>query len=616
MANNTIAINQEFWENLTEEEKEAFLEAGYTAPAEDPDPPPPVEPPVEAESGTGVEESGTGGFAVPQLDPGLGDGLIGPGPLYDFEIYETAPEVHEDAEKVKVSESYIPMDPVYEGADTGPYADIGDQNFGTLEDPKVPHQPASLFGQLSSDADRSVTWETQPGEPVHGEKRRLSKYSPFLIWVEPPNDEYLYIDPTDAQGKKKISGPKAVSSWGGTASDLHTSAEGYSSSLRTSIMNQALRPYNPALFTCHQLADMYEQYMTMNRTPALVMLINPNDMSVSYNKIQQFTDRTRSGYVYKAWGHEPTTISFSGQIGAFYAGESNSSDVRYSGEFITETDSPTGNQEASRKYSASYQNLMNLQSLYFNNGYIRDRANSSEMRPSLAHHQIGTVNIWFDGVHYRGHFDKLEYSFEEDKNRGGLGYSFDFTASEITDMAEAPVSLKRLTEPNFGDGLAGGAGDLMNVGDADNDAPEDWGAGVRTSMNAETVGDFVVGSLPWDTEGWDDMSHSERWLALSDASPESGNYQTMTTPGNRGFEAGEEGSTYYYREPEDVLVLEEDGSGDDGVVPGGSGSDYDNDPEPKEPAPNLGDEAPDNGAGDAPTDQDDPSATEDDPSTE
>jgi len=577
LENGLLIITQEFWDNLTDEEKEKLLERGYTAPRVT------EEREDLADGGEEEEEEEAEpedvGFVFPEglfidvgelVIPGTGVGLNEAG----FEAVEEEEEDEPAPEPGLFRRDYQDRD----GGDRL-FETIGDQDFGDIEAPKVPHQPGSLFGRLSSDSDRAVNWETQPGEPVHGEKRRLAKYSPFMIWVEPPNDEHLYLDPLAKTNPAAITGPKSISVWSGSASEIHTSAEGYSSQLRTSLMNQALRPYNPALFTCNQLADMHEQYLSMARTPALLMLINPNDMNVTYNKLQQFTERTRQGYIFKAWGHEPTTISFSGQIGAFYAGESNSSDVKYSGEFITETDNPTGNQERSRRFAASYQNLMNLQSLYLNNGYIRDRANSTDMRPSLGHHQIGTVNIWFDGVHYRGHFDKLEYSFEEKFNRGGLSYSFDFTAMEIIDKAESPVMLSKLDEPSSGGGMASGS--LLGVGDSDITAPADWSL---DSIAQGSPGEDM--STPWDTEGWDDMDPSEQWLAILGGSPDpsySSEAEKQPT-GHRGFQAGDENADFnYYVPPEGEEVEEEEGEeegGGTGAVPGGSGSDYDNDPEP------------------------------------
>jgi hypothetical protein len=331
-------------------------------------------------------------------------------------------------------------------------------------DPPVPHQPAEVFGALSVDGNIERQYEAQPGDPVHGELRRTRTYSPFVITVHPP-DEYLSV----------VTGTLGATEWGGWRTDngVMTSLVGMNSSvsgghdltqrtmgtLNTLISNQALREYNPAFFTANMCADIWEQLITIARTPPLVLLINPSDMTINYTKAQQFTDRTRHGYIFQSWGESPPTLNISGSIGAFYAATTQLGGGSSSGTFDVsgmsgsfdqqETTSVSGNQEASRAYSASYQNLMNLMTIYMNNGYVRDRANSSHHRPSLAHHMIGAIRLTFDGFTYEGHFDKFEYSFEEGKNRGGLKFSFDFTVMRMLDHQEPSYYVKPLDQPNI-----------------------------------------------------------------------------------------------------------------------------------------------------------------------
>lgn len=371
-----------------------------------------------------------------------------------------------------------------------PYSDI--HRYGTPPEATspYPHQPAELFGSLTSDANLERQYEIQPGEAVHGEKRSLSKYSPFLIMVQVP-------DEAKEELAKMQYGGYNVGGTVGPKTQASAEFEATYGGLATSVANQSLREWNPAFFSINMYADIWDQLLNIHyRVPPLVLLINPNDMTINYAKKQNHTERTRYGYIYQEWGEELVTLSFTGTIGAFYAGASTTQGTNY-GSFdqdnpMAQTTSPTGNQEASRKYSASYQNLMNLMNVYLNNGYIRDRANSSPLKPSLAHHMIGSILICYDGFQYEGHFDKFEFKYEEKSNRGGLTYSFDFTCTRIKDVEPTanPVHwLKKLSteytaESGGDDGFSAykndGESDWSDWGD-----PENWGIKTNVSFEKE-----------------------------------------------------------------------------------------------------------------------------------
>ena len=76
------------------------------------------------------------------------------------------------------------------------------------------------------------------------------------------------------------------------------------------------------------------------------------------NKVQQYNDRTRYGYVFQGWGEEQTRLTISAKCGAFSSGG-------------------RGVQYASKRDSAAWQNLMTAFQFYKNNGYIYDTLGKS-----------------------------------------------------------------------------------------------------------------------------------------------------------------------------------------------------------------------------------------------
>jgi len=286
----------------------------------------------------------------------------------------------------------------------------------------------------------------------------------------------------------------------------------------------ALNTKKAGIMTTHDLASIYSQVAAMAMTPPLVLLINPSSMNIQYQKLQQFQTRTRNGYIFQSWGEAQPTISFSGRIGAFYASESLSESRAWANFGYTpwgifqggygETSTSTGVQEASRRDSASFQNLMGLFQVYRNNAYVRDGVSGSG-----ANHMIGMVCIEYDQWAYYGHFGKFDLSFTQETNLGGINYSFDFTCSRIEDRATSSYHVRPLESPlNIQSGgsmldaagntdpvaaaLAGNQGDMeeprwMKEGFA-------WPAYETTNQTETVVG---YGSESWDSKmggkGWE-----------------------------------------------------------------------------------------------------------------
>jgi hypothetical protein len=174
-----------------------------------------------------------------------------------------------------------------------------------------------------------------------------------------------------------------------------------------------------------------------------VLLINPNTLAFAHNKIQQYTERTRYGYVFQAHGEEQPKISVSGVIGAYLAGASVRDRER---AFVKSqrgyNSSVSGVQFASKRDSASYQNLMNLFSMYMSSGYIFDTIGKSS-----ANHFVGALAIRYDGWVYVGHIESFSYQYEDTKPNGGMGFDFEFVASQLFDTTQNVQQIRPLRAP-------------------------------------------------------------------------------------------------------------------------------------------------------------------------
>jgi len=156
-------------------------------------------------------------------------------------------------------------------------------------------------------------------------------------------------------------------------------------------------------------ADIALQLQRILEVPPLTLLINPRDMTISYTGVQNYSTRTRDGFVFERWGEEQPTISFSGSTGAFIAGVANAPGTNTWADKASGTSSTvSGVQFASKRDSAAWQNLVALFHFYKNNGYIYNTVQGNE-----AHHMVGALAIDYDQWTYVGHIESFEYSYEE-----------------------------------------------------------------------------------------------------------------------------------------------------------------------------------------------------------
>lgn len=375
----------------------------------------------------------------------------------------------EAAEEEVAASPDIDSGGILPGAPSGPGWDLS----GAA--PIYEHQPLHVFSGLSAERT-SWSVEDQQNPPMDASNKNVRHLSPFTISLLPPkemaaataSDPYSWTGLGSLSSKAKElmdqANPTATSSFWNPGQDSKSAADraAADTGFRAIISNLEMMVYNgqisaategtlsqglnisetTPLFGQANVADIYMQLIQMMRTPPLILLINPTSMNVTYAKIQAFQERTRYGYIYQAWGEQLPTINFSGRIGAYYGGESTTALTGGEGDATTH---PSGVQEACRRVSPAYQNLMSLFMLYKNNGYIRDIVGGSQ-----ANWMIGMVEIAYDGVRYIGQFDKLEWTFEESNNLGGVNFSFDFTATEIRHTDERSSSVMRMSNPNSG----------------------------------------------------------------------------------------------------------------------------------------------------------------------
>jgi len=193
----------------------------------------------------------------------------------------------------------------------------------------------------------------------------------------------------------------------------------------------------PAVSDLAQARDVLVQLNKVLATPPLTLLVNPDQLQITYGKKQVYQDRNRFNYIFQAWGEEQVRLNVTGRSAGFVVGSLgrtiNFDDVGLGG---IETQEVSGYQYASKWDSAAWQNLMGLFAFYRNNGYIYDGGTGGRP-PSEAHLFIGNIEIFYDQWLYVGNFENFQYSYTEDKQHGAVDFSFDFVASFIFDRSEA-----------------------------------------------------------------------------------------------------------------------------------------------------------------------------------
>jgi hypothetical protein len=192
--------------------------------------------------------------------------------------------------------------------------------------------------------------------------------------------------------------------------------------------------------------DIASQLDTIQKAPPLTLLVNPASLSIAHARIHQFSQRTRNGFIYQAWGEEQPTISISGTIGAYIAGVlpdlTGLETTTPADPMGPATTTPTGVQFASKRNSASYQNLMALLGFYKHAGYVYDTVHKTN-----ANHMVGALAIEYDQWTYIGHMNSFNWGHEETETVVTDPTPID-TASSLVSNLLSPFSSVEIGDPS------------------------------------------------------------------------------------------------------------------------------------------------------------------------
>ena len=172
------------------------------------------------------------------------------------------------------------------------------------------------------------------------------------------------------------------------------------------------------LQTVDGVMDLIEQWQQLAETEPLTWMINPQSLGVNYTKIAQFSEATRQGFAYQAWGDEEVRISITGTIGGFYS-------------------AGRGLHWLSRHDSTAWQHFMQILDRFRNGAAIYDRAGRSR-----ALRAVGWQRIDYDGTAWIGHMESFDYSIEHDKPHGGWQFTIEFIASRQISTDDNPTSVE------------------------------------------------------------------------------------------------------------------------------------------------------------------------------
>jgi len=325
-----------------------------------------------------------------------------------------------------------------------------DVTTAQLESPPSP----GAYNGLRQGPDFGLEYEANQTPAIDGSKDLLRTLSPFMIQVEPPL--IMAGSPEVYGGKKDYAGmfdgghsgaPKAFNAARNRikmdipAGSQLSNAGSVDSYISNGFMHRApgggqtgtvsvdrgdlgpTRIGTPALADVQTAVDITMQLRSLVNTPPLILLINPQSLAMSYTKIQQFSDRTRYGFVFQAWGEEQPRLTVSAKCGAFMSGG-------------------RGVQFASRRDSAAWQNFQTAYQFYRHNGYIYDTVGKSN-----AMHMVGALSIHYDGWVYYGNMESFTYTLDEGTQNGGVTFDLEFTVNAMVDTSKQSMVVSPTRSP-------------------------------------------------------------------------------------------------------------------------------------------------------------------------
>lgn len=310
--------------------------------------------------------------------------------------------------------------------------------------------PPGMYQGLRVGAEFAVEYEPNQTPAIDGSYSLARNLSPFMIRVEPPLAYASQGDKskTDFAGILAAGHGAAPSAYraarnaidGGVPGDAQANnsrsveefvaqgvrrkpvgADGFETAdLKGDGPGRIGTPAIADLFTA---VDITMQLQALVNTPPLILLINPTSLAMKYTKKQQYTERTRYGFVFQAWGEEQPRLTVEAKCGAFISGG-------------------RGVQWASRRDSAAWQNLATAFHFYRHNGYIYDTVGKSN-----AHHFVGALSIHYDQWVYYGNMESFTYSFEEGQQLGGVVFSMEFVVTAMVDTSKTSTIVSPMRSP-------------------------------------------------------------------------------------------------------------------------------------------------------------------------
>ena len=310
---------------------------------------------------------------------------------------------------------------------------------------------ASRYDGMTNGPRLAYSFETQQGYPVDSTNPLLRDLSPFTLRVVPPSfvgEEFGVSVNTIGRANQSTADTLNAANAVRAAFGVNSVSGSESAAIQLAGFQQIVaagqivsgattETERSVLVDATTAADIVYQVERMLQTPPLTLLINPREMSISYTALQNFSERTRKGFIFQRWGEGQPAISFSGSTGGFIA----AADPATAGGNTEETTTPSGVQYASKRNSAAFQNLVALYQFYRNNGYIYDTVGGSE-----AHLMIGAIAIDYDQWTYVGHIESFEFGYTGDLQHR-IEWSMEFIVDRILDAADAPVSVLPMTSP-------------------------------------------------------------------------------------------------------------------------------------------------------------------------
>jgi hypothetical protein len=337
---------------------------------------------------------------------------------------------------------------------------------------KVP--PAQLYSKLTAGPNWSRGYEIQGNVPIDGSNARLrdpTYGSPFTFRILPP--EILVDALTSQENSTPVKLYDAALSANNNFRAVQDKIVGLRASPFVARSEQAIQrleamiaangalfdpsnsrssPANvPAISDTTQAANVLLQLNRALQVPPLTLLINPTSMNMSYSTVQNYSERSRYNYIFQRWGEGQVRLDIQGKTGAFIAGVKNVTPIdiqNFQGlgaqqaGAVPATSVVSGVQYASKRDSASWQNLMSLFTFYRNNGYIYDNLEQTE-----AHLFIGSIAIDYDQNTWIGHFENFEWQETEQNQSGGIEFSFSFMVDFMYDNAQREFQVLPIAAP-------------------------------------------------------------------------------------------------------------------------------------------------------------------------